>query len=71
MDAGQTMDGGPVGVGRIKRETTFGFTVPLPFQGSLEFTVLVPAIVLGTRSVIIDPVTFNVLTHPRLVGFAC
>jgi hypothetical protein len=71
MDANQRMDGGPVGAGKIKRETDYIFEVPLPFQGSPEFTVILPSILVGTRSVTIDPVTFTVLTHPRLVGFAC
>lgn len=71
IDAREIMDGGPVGSGRIERMTDFDFSVKMPFQESPDFTVIFPSIVLGARTIVFDPVRFTILTHARVIGFAC
>lgn len=71
IDPRETLDGGPVGSRGIKRMTNLDFSVKAPFQGSPNFTVIFPTIVLDARTITLEPVRFTLLRHARAVGVAC
>ena len=67
----ELMDPGPRNSAKPEGQASFGFSEELPFTGTPNFTATFPAIIIGGRTMQIDPVKFAVLTRARTVGVAC
>ena len=71
LAANVTMQGSLPALTDATRATTFSFPIFLPFKDPVNFTLILPAIMIDNHRNVIAPVRFTYGEHPRVIGLAC